>query len=551
MVTCQMKASFRQNFHWKSFSTSFCFTFFLSGCDVLNDEDVSNSLKEKSIVYCAEGSPESFNPQTITSGTTTDTTANHLYDGLIAFDPDTLEVMPSLAKSWHVTRDGKMITFYLRKDVSFHSNKSFQPTRLLNADDVLFSFNRILDSNHDFHSVSGGKFPFFQSVKFNELVKQLEKINEYTVRFTLNRPDSSFLANLATNFAVILSAEYAQQLASQNKRHLIDIEPIGTGPFKLREYKVGSLIRYYPHESYWKGPAKLSQLLIDITPRNTGRLTKLLTGECDVIAYPIAHEKITEREDLTLESVTAFNVGYLGFNTQKPPFNNKEVRIAISYAINKKAIIDAVYRGEAEMANSLLPKDSWAYNESTFAPNYSIEKAKEILVKAGYPDGFTMDIWAMPVQRAYNPNALTMAKLIQADLNQIGIKVNIVSYEWSTFLRKLSEGEHQSVLLGWSADHADPDNFFTPLLSCDSAHSGNNRVFWCNEEYDDLLRQSLATNNTNIRKRLYKEALDIISTEVPLIPIAHSKRYQARYSNIEGNIISAIGGVNFYEVSKN
>ena len=348
-----------------------------------------------------------------------------------------------------------------------------------------------------------------------------------------------------------MSEEYAQQLSAQNQHHLIDIEPIGTGPYKLKEYKVGSLIRYYPHETYWQGPAKLSQLLIDITPSNTGRLTKLLTGECDVIAYPIAHEKITEREDLSLESVTAFNVGYLGFNTEKPPFNNKNVRIAISYAINKKAIIDAVYRGEAEIAKSLLPKDSWAYSESTFAPNYSIDKAKEILDSAGYAEGFTMDIWAMPVQRAYNPNALTMAKLIQADLDQIGIKVNIVSYEWGTFLRKLSEGEHQSVLLGWSADHADPDNFFTPLLSCDSAHSGSNRVFWCNEDYDELLRKSLATNNTKLRKRFYKQALDIVSDEVPLIPIAHSKRYQARYKNIDGNILSSIGGVDFYHVSKN
>ncbi len=522
------------------------FSFFLGACDSLDNI----SLKQKSIVYCAEGSPESFNPQTVTSGTTIDTTAKHLYDRLISFKADDHTIGPALAKSWHVTRDGKKITFYLRKDVSFHSTDNFTPTRKLNADDVLFSFNRILDKNHAFHEVSGGNYPFFQSVKFDELVENIEKINDYTVRFTLSQSDSSFLSNLATDFAIILSQEYGEQLAQDNRHQQIDILPVGTGPYKLEEYRPGSLIRYKPHDTYWQGESTLSQLLFDITPSNTGRLTKLLTGECDIVAYPIAHEKINEREDLILEAVTAFNVGYMGFNTQKAPFNNKQVRTAIAHAINKQAIIEAVYFGHADVATSLLPKNSWAYNSDIKGHEYSIEFAKSLLTASGYPDGFTMDIWAMPVQRAYNPNALTMAKLIQADLKLIGITVNIVSYEWGTFLRKLSQGEHQSVLLGWSADHPDPDNFFSPLLSCNSALSGNNRVFWCNEAFDQVLNESLSTNNIGLRKKYYAKALDIIAEEVPLIPIAHSKRFQARNANIKGELLHSIGGIDFATVSK-
>lgn len=518
----------------------------LAGC-----EDVTNaSLQESSVVYCAEGSPESFNPQTVTSGTTIDTTAKHLYDRLIGFKSDDNSIEPAIAKSWHVTKDGKKITFYLRKDVPFHKTDYFTPTRNLNADDVIFSFERILDPNATFHPISGAKYPFFQSVKFDELVSKIEKINDYTVRFTLHRSDSSFLSNLATDFAVILSKEYADALVDAGKTQQIDILPIGTGPYKLKDYRPGSLIRYYPHATYWKGTPKLTQLIFDITPSNTGRLTKLLTGECDVIAYPIAHEKINEREDLTLESVTSFNVGYLGFNTQKPPFDNQKVRKAVTYAINKQAIIDAVYFGEAENAKSLLPKSSWAHNEDANDVDYSIASAKSLLAEADYPDGFSMNIWAMPVQRAYNPNALTMAKLIQADLKQIGIEVSIVSYEWTTFLRRLAEGEHQSVLLGWSADHPDPDNFFTPLLSCDATSSGSNRVFWCNEEFDNLLEQARLTTNINLRKKHYAKALEIIEEEVPLLPIAHSKRFQARHSNVKGNLLNSIGGIDFSEVSK-
>lgn len=161
-----------------------------------------------------------------------------------------------------------------------------------------------------------------------------------------------------------------------------------------------------------------------------------------------------------------------------------------------------------------------------------------------------MDVWAMPVQRAYNPNALQMAELIQADLNEVGIKVNIVSYEWTTFLRKLTLGEHDSVLLGWSADHPDPDNFLTPLLSCAAALTGSNRTLWCDEEYDGLTQLALQTTNINQRKRFYRQAQAIVAKQLPLLPIAHSKRFQARTLRIKGQVLSSFGGIDFSEVEK-
>lgn len=527
------------------------FTTYLSllclwGC---NDESIV-SLSEHSIIYCAEGSPETFNPQLVTSGTTIDATSNQLYDRLIAYKGKTNALSPALAKSWHVTRDGKKITFYLRKDISFHQTSYFTPSRTLNADDVIFSFNRILNSTHPFHSVSGGSYPFFQNIGFTELVENIEKINEYTIRFHLNHADSSFLANLTTDYAVILSAEYAEQLTKQYLKTDIDTHPIGTGPFKLKEYRVGSFIRFYRHDDYWQKPADIEQLVFDITPSNTGRLTKLLAKECDVTAYPIAHQKISQRNDLTLEAVTALNVGYFGFNVNKPPFNNKLVRQAISYAINKKVILETVYQGKAELANTILPNSSWAYDTNISEQEFNPLLAKSLLEVAGFAQGFTMDLWAMPVQRPYNPNAITMAKLIQSDLSNIGIKVNIVSYEWNTFLHRLELGEHQSFLLGWSADHPDPDNFFSPILSCSASYTGSNRTFWCNQEYDDIIQKALTTADTSLRKKYYAHAMKILSQEVPLIPIAHSKRYQARGKHVTGNILASFGGIDFYHVTK-
>jgi len=519
----------------------------LFGC---NDESTV-ALNEHSVIYCAEGSPETFNPQLVTSGTTIDATSNQLYDRLINYQGKENTLTPAIAKSWHITKNGKKVTFYLRKNVSFHQTDYFTPSRTLNADDVIFSFNRVLNINHPYHFVSGGDYPFFQNIELSKLVEKIEKINEYTVRFHLSHADTTFLANLATDYAIILSAEYAAQLSQQNIKTNIDTYPIGTGPFKLKEYRLGSFIRFYRHEEYWRGTAKIEQLIFDITPSNTGRLTKLLAKECDVTAYPIAHKKIDQNKNLTLESVTALNVGYLGFNVKKPPFDNKAVRQAVSYAINKQVILETIYQGKAELANSILPRSSWAYDDTIPAHEFNPTLAKELLETAGYPQGFSMDLWAMPVQRPYNPNAITMAKLIQADLNNIGIKVNIISYEWNAFLNRLKHGEHQSFLLGWSADHPDPDNFFSPILSCTAGNTGSNTTFWCNQEYDDIIKKSLKTKDLAQRKKYYVKAMNIIKEEIPLLPIAHSKRYQARHTNVTGEILAAFGGISFYQVDKN
>ncbi len=522
---------------------------FLAGCDNIKQESVFT----EGLIYCSEGAPTTFNPQLVTSGTTIDATSKQLYNRLLDFDNDDFSKIPALAKSWHVTTDGKIITFYLRKDVPFHQTDYFTPTRYMNADDVLFSFNRILDENHPFHASAGGKFPFFKGVNFAQVVNRLEKVDEHTIRFVLNYPDSAFLANLAAPFSVILSAEYGQQILDyndSNRLNELDNSPIGTGPFKFKEFRNHAVLRFTKHDDYWRQEVEIEQLIFNISPSNTGRLTKLLTHECDVISYPIAPEIIINREDLILEEVTSFNVAFLAFNTQRAPFDNFLVRKAIAHAINREAIISAVYFDQAEIADSLLPQASWGFTDSIPRLPFDIERAKALLNDAGLSEGFSFDLWAMPVQRAYNPNALKMAKLIKADLAQVGIEVNIITYEWSTFLRRLARSEHQSVLIGWSADHPDPDNFFSPLLSCNSIETGRNRAFWCHPEFDDLLSSALLTTDTDKRRDLYIEAQHILAKNIPLFPIAHSKRSQAKQAQISGSILTPFGGISFEDVKK-
>lgn len=505
----------------------------------------------KGLVYCVEGSPESFNPQLVTSGTTIDAISQHLYDRLLDINAQTGELIPSLATSWQVSNDGLTYRFQLRDGVAFHHTNYFKPSRAMTAQDVVFTFNRVLQLSHPFHQTAT-EYPYFDSMEWRQLVVEVKAITPMEVEFRLSKPDSSFLSTLATDFAAILSAEYGAALQSRQALMDLDQLPVGTGPFLFRNYQKDVLIRYYRHQQHWRPGSNLDQLVIDIVPDSTKRIAKLLTHECDVAPIPRLAELqlLSERKDFVVDVQTSMNVGYWAFNTQKPPLNNVKVRQALALAVNKQNILQAVYFGQAEQADSLLPPNSWAYQKPALAEPYNPARAKELLAEAGYASGFSLDIWAMPVQRLYNPNALKMAELIQADLALIGVKARIVSYEWNTFRRKLTQSEHDSVLIGWSADNADPDNFLRPLLSCASAVSGSNRANWCDEYYDQLLQKAVNTADLTERRAFYLQAQQYQAEQMPLVPIAHSKRFQVRASNISGVQINPYGGVNFAMAGK-
>lgn len=533
------------NFSYCRFG-SLSLVFWLTACQP--EPSVNN---EQGLVYCAEGSPESFNPQLVTSGTTIDAISQHLYDRLLDIDPQTGALIPALAQQWHVSADGLIYRFKLRSQVSFHHTDYFMPSRFFSAEDVVFTFNRMLLVEHPFFQTAT-EYPYFDSIEWRQRVRSVRALSTDEVEFQLNQPDSSFLSVLATDFAAILSAEYGATLVDRDEKPLLDSQPIGTGPFKFRQYQKDVLIRYYRHDAYWRPHGNLPQLVIDIVPDNTKRLAKLLTRECDVAPIPRLAElnMLSSRQDFRVDQQTSMNVGFWAFNTQKAPFNQVEVRQALALAINKPNILQAVYFGQAEEATSVLPPNSWAYLKQSEHQSFDPEQAKELLRKAGYPNGFSLDIWAMPVQRMYNPNAQKMAELIQADLRAVGVKARIVSYEWNTFRRKLRQGEHDSVLIGWSADNADPDNFLRPLLSCAAAVSGSNRANWCDDQFDQFISGALQTTDVQQRRSYYLAAQQYLQQQMPLVPIAHSKRFQVKNSRVQGVTINPYGGISFVHAGK-
>jgi dipeptide transport system substrate-binding protein len=478
-----------------------------------------------------------------TSGTTFD--ANRpIYDRLLQFKPGTTEVEAGLAEKWDVSEDGKEFTFHLRHNAKWQSNANFKPTRGLNADDVLFTFERQWKDTNPYHKIGGG-YQYFGDMDMPKLLNSIDKIDDYTVKITLNVANAPFLSDMVMEFASIESKEYADVLMKAGKPELIDQNPIGTGPFELVQYQKDATIRYRAFDGYWGPKPKIDTLVFSIAKDPAVRLAKLRANECQMMPFPTPADlpSIRADKDLKLMSQPGLNIGYLGFNTEKKPFTDPRVRIAIDMAIDKKAILDAVYQGSGQPAKNLIPPTMWSYNNSIVDFKYDPDAAKKMLADAGYPDGFETTLWALPVQRPYNPDGRRMAELMQADLAKVGIKAKIVSYEWGEYLKRIRNGEHDMAEVGWTGDNGDPDNFFATLTSCAAAKGSVTR--WCNKEFDDLVNKAATLNTQAARASLYEQAQVIQHREAPFFLIAHSIVYLPMRKNVVGFTMSPLGDHDF------
>jgi len=502
-----------------------------------------SAFAAKTLVYCSEGSPEGFNPMFYTTGTTHDASSAQLFNRLVEFEVGTTTIVPGLASAWEVSPDGLTYTFKLRKGVKFHTTEKYTPTRDFNADDVLFTWYRMADSNHPFNkNTPGVNYAYFQDMGMERIVAKVEKLDDYAVVFKLKAPNAPFIANMAMDFMSIQSAEFADKMKSAGTPELIDREPVGTGPFRLLSYQKDAVIRYKAHDKYFEGRPKLDNVIFAITPDASVRLAKVKTGECQLMAYPKPADLPALKADKSINLLTkeGLNIGYIAFNVEKKPFDNKLVRQAINMAIDKKGILDTIYQGAGQVAKNPIPPILWSYNDKIVDYPYSVIKARELLAKAGYKDGFEMELWYLPVQRPYNPDGKRMAELVQADLSKVGITAKLMTYEWGEYRKRAKNGEHQAVMFGWSGDNGDPDNFFANLLSCDAVKGGGNFARWCNPAYDELIVKAARTTVKAERAKLYEKAQEIVKEEAMWVPIAHSLRFEPVRKSVIGYKTAAV-----------
>lgn len=438
--------------------------------------------------------------------------ADNVYDNLVSFINGTTDIEPGLAEKWDVSANGLEFTFYLRKGVKFHDGTDF------NADAVVYSLARQFKKDHPAYKY--GPWKYWSAMGMDDIIKDVVKVDDYKVKILLKKKEAPFLANLAMQFAAIVSPT-----AAEKEKENFKSTACGTGPFKFVQWIKDDSIILERNDNYWGRKAYLDRLILKVIPEPTARYLALKKGEVDIIDFPSPEdiENIKADPKLKIVEQPGLNVGYMAMNQSKKPFDNKLVRQAVNHAINKADILKAVYGNLGVPAKNPLPPTMWSYNDAIQEYKYDPKLAKELLKKAGLENGFETTLWAMPVSRPYNPNAKKVAEIMQSQLKEVGIKANIVSYEWGTYLDKLDNLQHDMCLIGWTGDNGDPDNFLYVLLSIQSTNKpAQNYAFWKNEKFNSLITQAKETVDKDKRTKLYKEAQVIFHEEAPWVPIAHS-----------------------------
>ncbi len=474
-----------------------------------------------------------LDPANATDGESARVTVN-LYETLVEYHPDSLEIRPGLATGWSVSDDHRTWTFYLRPGVRFHDGTQF------NAEAVVFNFQRWMDPNHPFHQ---GNFPYWGYMfgGYPGLVTRVEAAGPLEVRITLAEPMAAFLANLANFSFGIASPAAIGKYGKDFGRH-----PVGTGPFRLEEWVEGASITLVANPDYWGGRPRLQRVVFRTLPDNGERFQALLKGDIDVADGLNAEDLAQARNQPSLLRIMlrpSLNVGYLAMNNDRWPFQDARVRQAINYAVNKDWLVNNYFGGLAKEAKNPLPPSVWGYNDSIRPYPYDPDMARKLLAEAGLAAGFSTTLWAMANPRPYMPQPLELARAIAADLEEVGIRVRIVTYDWPVYIRKLQNGEHDMALLGWTGDTGDPGNFLYVLLDKTNAEKGRagNVAFYRSEQVHNLLAAAQTETNKQVRAGLYARAQEIIHQDAPWVPLVHTTPAVVARRGVRGYVPHATG----------
>jgi peptide/nickel transport system substrate-binding protein len=466
---------------------------------------------------------------------------DNLYENLVTFADTTTEIVPELATRWEISEDGLTYTFHLRPGVKFHDGSP------LDAAAVVFSLDRQRDKKppHPFHSV-GGPYAYWQSMSMDDIVQGIEAADDSTVVFTLKRRNSPFIANLAMGFASIVSPTAAEKHGEDFFKH-----PSGTGPFRFVEWVKDDHITLERNPDYWGEKAHLDRVVFRTIPENTVRYLALEEGSVqglDGLNTELAKRVAVEKKQLLLTQ-PGMNVGYLAMNMDKPPFDKKDVRLAINHAINRDAIVAGLYGGFGTPAVNPMPPTLWGFNKGIQPYAYDPAKAKQLLAQAGFPNGFKTVLWAMNGPRPYMPDPLKIAEAIQSDLKAVGIDASLHTVEWGTYLDQTQHGKHEMCLMGWTGDNGDPDNFLYVLLDKEATRvPAQNVAFYRSDPLHDLLVRAQEVSDVAERTALYEQAQQIVHDDAPWVPLAHMTQLAAFDHRVHGYLLNPTGKVRFRKV---
>ncbi len=500
----------------------------------------------KPLVYCADASPEGFDPALWDSMSTSNVTTQ-IFEGLLRFRRGTSVIEPDLATAWTVSPDARVFTFTLRRGVRFQTLPYFTPTREFDADDVIFTFTRLIDPKLPFNLAFPATFVYPQSLGLAAMIEGIDRLDDHRVRFRLHEGNVNFLSYFASSWAAIHSAEYAARLMAEGRASEINNQPVGTGPYRFKSYRKDDVLRLQANPDYWRGMQRTRRLIYAISREPNVRVQKLVRGECDITAAirDVDVTALTGNPKITVLKTQALNISYLSFNMKKAPTNRRQVRVALDIAIDRNALFKVLFpRGDAMQAVSAFPPAVPGYDRA-LTNEYDPERAKRLLAEAGYPHGFSIDLWALPIARPTNPNGQLMAQMIQADWARIGVKARILTYEWGEYLKRANNGEHDVYMSGWSTDIADADEFLSPNLTCAASRGG---IKFCNPEFDALVDGARREVDPAKRLAMFVRAQEIFKHERPWITMAHSSVYIPLRNDVHGFVMAPNGSVDFQGV---
>ena len=461
----------------------------------------ASSNNNSVLTYGVTAEPASLDPQ-VQMDNDSWRAIYYCYDRLVEYKGGTTELQPGLATSWTISDDGLTYTFYLRKGVKFIDGTPF------NAKAVKFSFDRLFAVNKG----PAGTFGFLKSVAV---------VDEYTVRFTLKSPFAPGLSAFATDQGSIVSPSVMNHAVNGDwGQDWLAGHTLGTGPFYAAEWSRGQQLILKRNDNYWRGPAKLSEVLLKYVPEAADLRLLLEKGEID-IAERLTVDQIQELKGapgIRIFEAPSFAVHYIYLNCQNQYLKDVRVRRAISYAIDYKGILDYLWKGTAVQMDGPVPI-GFAEHIPVYQYHQDLDRAKALLKEAGYSKGFTLRLMHSPTIPEWRP----MAVVIQENLAKIGIKVKIESYAWGTLRAKLNKGDFDMSFGYWTPDYADADMFTWFWFYSKNWGLPGNRAWYKNAVMDDLVTQERLESNQQKRLELFHGIQWIAVSDAPYVYLLQTK----------------------------
>lgn len=494
------------------------------GCAARTATTSSSATSSPTLIYGRGEDANTLDPIHTDIGEAVKVMVN-IYDTLVTYHDETTDLVPGLATEWSHSENGLEWTFTLRDDVKFHDGTPFD------AEAVVFSFERLLNDKHP-HAYHPAR-PYQPSYR---IIKQVAAQDPKTVVFTLEKPSAIFLQNMAMFPASIVSPAAVKKYGKAYGDH-----PVGTGPFQFVSWQKQEQIKLAAYEDHWRGPPGVEKVIFLSVSENATRAQQLKRGESHIAddLSPTELASLAETPGMVVQEQEGLSVAYLSLQVEKEPLNHRDVRVAIWHALDKRALCQLAYGGQAEPIVNLAPPAMWGYDHALQDRTFDIAKAREVLEACAKKEGFSLPVEltlaVMNEPRPYMPQPDQVGSFVKDSLAKIGINVTIEPRAVNQHFAHVMAGRHQLALAGWYSDNNDIDNFLFTLLDQDNiSEHGSNLGRYRNPEVHQLLLAGQTELDPEKRLALYTKAQELIFADAPVVPLITAKFRVAHSSKVLG-----------------